>query len=88
MEKKLLAITMLVMVGSLSVAGCTTSLFGTSSPTPTPAPTTDYSSYFNSQNSSSIVTPFVKSTNSRGNDVYTGVISNRDTPSNTVDARL
>jgi hypothetical protein len=85
MEKKLLAIIMLVMVASLSVAGCTVSLFGTSSPTPTPTPSIDYSSYYNSQAQANgdLVTPFVKSTNSRGNDVYTGVVSNPDTPSNT-----
>jgi hypothetical protein len=38
MEKKLLAIIMLVIVASLSVAGCTVGLPSTSSPTPTPTP--------------------------------------------------
>jgi hypothetical protein len=39
MEKKLLAISMLVIVGSLSIAGCTINLNTPSSPTATPTPT-------------------------------------------------
>lgn len=40
MTKKVVAILVLVIVASLSVAGCTVGLPGTSSPTPTPTPTT------------------------------------------------
>ena len=39
MIKKAVAIIMLVMIASLSVAGCTVNPSGTSSPTPTPTPT-------------------------------------------------
>jgi hypothetical protein len=47
MIKKVAAIVVLVMVASLSTAGCIVNT-PTSSPTPTstPTPTTDYSSYF------------------------------------------
>jgi hypothetical protein len=81
-------IVLLLVVASLSVAGCTVSNNSASStptPAPTTEPTTDYTSYFNSQVSANatIVKPYEKSTNSRGNDVYTGVVRNKYTPSST-----
>jgi hypothetical protein len=81
MIKKVAAVV-LVMIASLFVAGCTTN---TTSPTPTPTPSptstpkptpTDYSSALTEQYESFNFTmeqPFTRSTNARGNDVYTGV---------------
>jgi len=87
MEKKLLVISMLVIVGSLSVAGCISSSTAPSpSPTSaaiTPMPSADYSSYFNKffeGGNAIMVQPFTKSTNERGNDVYKGVGRNATLP--------
>jgi hypothetical protein len=74
-------IVLLLVVASISVAGCSPPIASPSpSPTPTAAPTiatpTDYSSVFASsvESGNFIVTrPFTKSTNERGNDVYKGV---------------
>ena len=86
--KSITAIIVLsLVVASLLVAGCTIGPTSTSSPTPTstltPTPTTtapaDLSSYFQKlwEGSGFIVErPFTKSTNARGNDVYTGVMRN------------
>jgi hypothetical protein len=43
-----------------------------------PTPTADYSSYFTAgfANGNSIVQPLTKSTNKRGDDVYTGITRN------------
>jgi len=83
MEKRFLAIIVLVMIASLSVAGCVTNP-STSSPTPTATPTaTDYSSYFNKAFTSGnaiMAQPFTKGTNDRGNDVYKGVGRNSSLP--------
>jgi hypothetical protein len=78
---KKVAVIALVIVASLSIAGCTVGLPSTSSPSPTPTPTpvptpVDYSSKLTSvvESGNFIMTrPFTKSTNSRGNDVYKGV---------------
>jgi hypothetical protein len=87
LEKKLLAITMLAIVGSLSIAGCTVNLPSTSSATPTPTstptPPADYSSYFNTaftSGNSIMVQPFTKGTNDRGDAVYEGVGRNSSLP--------
>jgi hypothetical protein len=75
MEKKLLAIIVLVMVASLSVAGCTIGLPSTSSPTPTPP--ADYSSFYDNIYPNRVLEkPFNKTISERGNDLYVGVIRN------------
>ena len=82
---KKVAVIALVIVASLSVAGCT--IGPTSSPTPTPTPTaaptiampTDYSSYYTKmwQGAGGVVTQqFTKAINVRGNDIYTGIVKN------------
>jgi hypothetical protein len=90
MTKKLLAIIVIVILASLSVAGCTVGVPSTSSPTPTATPTptptstpipapVDYSSSFNKnfEGAGAIMErPFTKSTNQRGNDVYKGITRN------------
>jgi hypothetical protein len=85
---KKVAVIALIIVASLSVAGCTVGLPSTSSPTPTPTPAppvttptpiADYSSQYQKiwERSGFIVErPFTKSTNVRGNDVYMGVMRN------------
>jgi multidrug efflux pump subunit AcrB len=87
MIKKTPAIVALILVASLSAAGCTVGLPSTSSPTPTSTTTStttstpiktpaDYSSALTEQYESYNLTmerPFAKSTNARGNDVYMGV---------------
>lgn len=88
MEKQLLAIIVLVMIASLSVAGCTVGFPSTSSPTPTqtattPTPSADLSSYLtNASESGNFIMerPFTKSINERGNDVYKGVGRNATLP--------
>jgi hypothetical protein len=94
MTKKLLAIIVIVVIASLSVAGCTVGLPSTSSPTPTstptpvptvstPTPQADYSSYFDKwfESGNAIMDrPFTKSTNQRGNDVYKGITRNVSKP--------
>jgi len=94
MIKKTPAIIALILVASLSVAGCTVGPSSTSSPTPTSTPTStttsapiqapaDYSSALTAQYESYGLTmerPFTKSTNARGNDVYKGVGRNATVP--------
>ncbi len=94
MEKKLLAVIVLILIASLSVAGCTVGLPGTSSPTPTPTPISsptvstptpqaDYGSFFDKFfESGNAITerPFTKSANARGNDVYKGIVRNSSLP--------
>jgi len=70
MEKKLLVISMLVIVASLCVAGCTVTNTGNPSPTVTSKAITD--SYTNA--GYDIVKPFTKGTNQYGNDIYAGVV--------------
>jgi hypothetical protein len=80
---KKVAVIALVIVASLSLAGCTFPI-STSSPTPTPTPTptttptpvVDYSSTLTSKVESGnfiMTRPFTKSTNAQGHDVYKGV---------------
>ena len=79
---------LLLVVASLSVAGCTVSPTGTSSPTPSPTPTpnptpVDYSSALTKASESAnfiMERPFTKSVNERGNDVYKGVGRNATNP--------
>jgi hypothetical protein len=89
MIKKLLAIIVIVVVASLSVAGCTFPI--TTSPTSTPTPTntstsspvSDYSSYITGRYeriNSILEQPFKKVVNFRGNDVYRGVMRNASYP--------
>jgi hypothetical protein len=94
MIKKAPAIVALILVASLSAAGCTVSLPGTSSPSPTSTTTStttstatstpaDYSSALTKQLESYnfiMERPFTMSTNARGNDVYTGVGRNATVP--------
>jgi RecA-family ATPase len=94
MIKKAPAIVVLILVASLSAAGCTASLPGTSSPSPTSTTTStttstatsmpaDYSSALTKQYESYnfiMERPFTMSTNARGNDVYTGVGRNATVP--------
>ena len=90
MIKKVAVIVALVMITSLSAAGCTFPI-STSSPTPTtstsssptPTPQADYSSYFGKMYQAGgffLDTPFTKSINSRGNDVYMGSMRNTSLP--------
>jgi hypothetical protein len=87
---KKVAVIALVIVASLSLAGCTFPI-STSSPTPmptptptaTPTPVVDYSSVLTKQNEAGVgimERPFTKSTNERGNDVYKGVGRNASKP--------
>jgi len=86
---KATVIIALILVVSLSAAGCT-GLPSTSSPTTTSTTTStttktsaDYSSTFTELYKSynlTMVQPFKKSTNARGNDVYTGVGRNATVP--------
>jgi hypothetical protein len=92
--KKAPLIVALILVASLSAAGCTGSLPSTSSPTTTSSTTStttstttkttaDYSSTLTELYESfnlTMVRPFTKSTNARGNDVYTGVGRNATVP--------
>jgi type IV pilus biogenesis protein CpaD/CtpE len=88
--KKTPAIVALILVASLSVAGCTVGPSSTSSPTPTSTTTSapiqapaDYSSALTAQYESYGLTmerPFTKSTNARGNDFYKGVGRNATVP--------
>jgi hypothetical protein len=94
MTKKAPAIVALILIASLSAAGCTVGLPSTSSPTPTSTTTStttstpiqtpaDYSSALTRQlESYNLVMeqPFTKSTNARGNDVYKGVARNATVP--------
>lgn len=76
---KKVAVIALVIVASLSIAGCTSN--STSSPTPTPA--TDLSSDLTKAVESVnfiMERPFTKSINERGNDVYKGVGRNSTSP--------
>ncbi len=83
MLQRLTVAIVVIVVASLSICGCTS----TTSPSPSPtamvtnttATTADYSSYYDKQWESAgliITQPFTKSTNERGNDVYTGVAKN------------
>jgi beta-lactam-binding protein with PASTA domain len=86
---KATVIIALILVVSLSAAGCT-GLPSTSSPTTTSTTTStttktsaDYSSALTELYKSynlTMVQPFKKSTNARGNDVYTGVGRNATVP--------
>ena len=94
MTKKAPAIVALILIASLSAAGCTVGLPSTSSPTPTSTTTStttsapiqtpaDYSSALTRQYESYNIVmeqPFTKSTNARGNDVYKGVGRNATVP--------
>jgi len=92
MKKKLLAIIVLILIATLSVAGCTVGVRSTSSPTPTPTtaptvttptPAVDYSSILTKQNEGGagiMERPYTKSTSERGNDVYKGVGRNATLP--------
>jgi hypothetical protein len=92
MIKKVAVIVALVMIASLSVAGCTVGLPSTSSPTPTPTPIpastpvptpVDYSSALTKSVESTnfiMERPFTKSASERGNDVYKGVGRNSTNP--------
>jgi hypothetical protein len=87
---KKVAVIALVIVASLSVAGCTVGPTSSPTPTPTPAPTistptpqADYSTVFNKEWQAIgffLDTPFTKSTNIRGNDVYMGSARNTSLP--------
>jgi hypothetical protein len=94
MIRKVPAIVALILIASLSAAGCTVGLPSTSSPTPTSTTTStttstpiqtpaDYSSALTRQLESYnfiMEQPFTKSTNTRGNDVYKGVARNATVP--------
>lgn len=90
MIKKAPVIVALILIASLSAAGCTVGLPSTSSPTPTSTTTStpiqtpaDYSSALTRQLESYnfiMEQPFTKSTNTRGNDVYKGVARNATVP--------
>lgn len=73
-------IVLLLVVASLSVAGCTVGIPNTSSPTPTgttPSPLADYSSFYDKQWSDRVIEkPFYKTLSNDGNDLYVGVIQN------------
>ena len=84
MEKKLLAILGLVMVASLSIAGCTVTTTNNNSSQnqvqfpPSGQGTSDVSKAITdnyASNGYEIVKPFVKATNQYGNVVYTGVVN-------------
>jgi hypothetical protein len=69
MSKKMVAIIALVIVASLSVAGCTTNK--------TSSTVNDYSSFYNKAWTDVVIEkPFYKNTSVRGNDLYVGVIRN------------
>jgi len=78
-------VVLLLVVASLLVAGCTSNKSpssSTSTPTPIPAQA-DYSSFFDWSYRAGgffLDTPFTKSTNVRGNDVYMGSIRNTSLP--------
>jgi hypothetical protein len=77
MIKKLAVALLIVMIASLSVAGCTSSTPTTTTTSPsTPASAdqaTKITNMFKAQNST-IIKPFTQSTNQYGNTVYTGTI--------------
>jgi hypothetical protein len=88
MEKKLLAILVLVTVAILSVAGCTATNTGNTSSIATQSPSAPYQINTTTTTSTSkaitdnyasngyeIVKPFVKATNQYGNVVYMGVVN-------------
>ncbi len=84
MEKKLLAILGLVMIASLSIAGCTVTTTNSNSSQnqvqfpPSGQGTSDVSKAITdnyASNGYEIVKPFVKATNQYGNVVYTGVVN-------------
>jgi len=82
-------IVLVLLVASLSVAGCTSNT--SPSPTtyaassPTPMASSDYASYFNefySGGESMVKQPFTKGTTERGNAVYKGVTRNSSATGN------
>ncbi|MGZ4864866.1 MAG: hypothetical protein ACXV7G_09655 [Halobacteriota archaeon] len=93
MIKKIAIVIFIVLIASLSIAGCTSSTPTTESASPvaqasntaTQAQNSDLSSYFSqtyfgSGGTTIIEKPFTKSVSYRGNDVYTGVVRRTDRP--------
>jgi hypothetical protein len=87
MIKKIAAVTVLIMVAALSVAGCTVTNTGNTSPTETQSPSPLYQVKTTTTNATSnaitdsyakggydILKQFIKGTNQYGNDVYIGVV--------------
>ena len=82
MIKKSLPILVLVIVASLSVAGCTTSTPSTNTVTPSSPVSSDLAADLNkafTDQGITIVSQFTKTTNQYGNAVYAGVVKDGNT---------
>lgn len=81
MIKKVVAIIVLVMFASLSVAGCTTSTPSTNTATPSSPTSSDLAAELNkafTNQGITIASRFTQTTNQYGNAVYAGVVRDGD----------